>query len=807
MSNLPSNSRTTKRFLSIVLALSLIASMVPALSFPKQANAVENEEEQITSLNDVEHGVQLPGRERTQEEIEELQRQGCIVDFFDASDIDYKYSANAINTADLGDGGASETLPEKVDLRNSGKVTSVKSQGYTSTCWSWGTTAAAETSIANSTGQAATSYSPFQFAYFGYTPLSSNTAELKGTEKSQAGEGVNGASSDRSDLLNIYGDPYQVTALMMQGTGPATEQSIPFPTQSLQDGKFYEEDSLTADQRRQSVAQLSRWNNFGSLITTETNSSGQTSYIETDEAVLSKMKQALAGGNAIVIGYYADTNADPSVDVYFKRSTSAQYTYKYEPMNHIVCVVGYDDNYSKENFVDGHQPEKDGAFIVKNSWGTTWGDEGYFYLSYYDQSIVHASALEFDCGSEQTDDEEIVDQYDYLQRGRYLNTYYNLENLPDSQAWYSNIYTASQKQSLHRIATYALNETETIGYKVYKLKSDAASPKDVEGSFDSPVDQGTLEVDDEGFVSIELDKPLNLRQGEKYAIWFYQAAGNGVYNIPQYIWAKNMGGCTSTTVVNEQESFYSCNPTVSWDAMTSNVFSGTGEYAQVDAVQDNYCVKGYSTSLEGSFFVDFNSNGGTEVDSQVVADGGKVTKPAAPTKEGATFAGWYKDAALTQPFNFDTETVSADITLYAAWEYDITYELDGGTNADTNPEAYIAGIGVTSFSNPMKTGYTFDGWWSKNGKTSGDWGTKITSIDTAQTGDVTLYAKWSAVKETASGNETSGTTSDKATGTSSAQTGDNQFKAIAVVLAVAAAAFVCASYASRRKSQPKHTKH
>ena len=804
--HLQGKSCEAKGFLGVVLALSLIVSMVPTLGFPKVANAVENEEEQITSLNDVEHGVQLPGRERTQEEIEELQRQGRIVDYFDASDIDYKYSADAINTVDLGDGGASETLPEKVDLRNSGKVTSVKSQGYTSTCWSWATTAAAETSIANSTGQTATNYSPFQFAYFGYTPLSSNVSELKGTEKPQAGEGIDVDSSDRSGLLSIYGDPYQVTSLMMQGTGTAAEQSIPFPTRSIQSGVFYEEDSLTADQRRQSVASLSRWNNFGSLITTKTDSSGQTNYVETDEAVLLKMKQALAGENAVVIGYYADTNTDPSVDVYFNRSTSAQYTYKYEPMNHLVCVVGYDDSYPKENFVDGHQPEEDGAFIVKNSWGTTWGDEGYFYLSYYDQSIVHASALEFNCGSEQTDDEEIVDQYDYLQRGRYLNTYYNISNLPDSQAWYSNIYTASQKQSLHRIATYAIKGTETVGYKVYKLRSDATSPKDVEGSFDSPVDQGTLEVDDEGFVSIELDKPLNLRQGEKYAIWFYQAAGNGVYNIPQYIWAKNMDGCTSTTVVNEQESFYSCSPTVSWDAMTSNKYSGSS-----DLVQDNYCVKGYSTSLEGSFFVDFNSNGGTEVDSQVVASGEKATEPAAPTKEGATFAGWYKDAALTQRFDFSTDAVSADTTLYAGWKYSIAYELDGGTNADANPAAYVAGVGVKSFASPAKVGYAFDGWWSEDGKASGDWGTQVTGISATQTGDVALYAKWSAVEEAAGGEEASeamppGPEPDKGTGASLARTGDNRFGMFAAALAVAAAAFACACYVSKRKSQRKRTK-
>ncbi len=810
--NLQSKSRAAKGFLSVVLALSLIVSMVPTLGFPKAANAVKNEEEQITSLNDVEHGVRLPGRERTQEEIEELQRQGCIVDFFDASDIDYKYSANAINAADLGDGGASETLPEKVDLRETNKVTPVKSQGYTNTCWAWGSLAAAETSIANSTGLAATNLSPFQLAYFAFMPLSSNATELKGTEKSQAGEGASLVTQDKSTLLNNPGTSMQAAALMMQGCGPTTESLIPFPAQSLQDGKFYEEDSLSIEQRRQRIARPSKWDVLGSLITTQTQD-GQTTYVETDNTVLMKIKQYLASGNAVTIAYFGDTNIDPEADVYFNHATNAQYTYEYKAMNHYVSVVGYDDTYSKDNFIEGHKPEKDGAFICKNSWGEAWGEAGYFYLSYYDQSVALVSTFEFETSEydgERIDKEEIADQYDYLQLGSYVFKDYDLSDYPESRAWYSNIYTASQKQSLHSIATYATGGIKTLGYRVYKLKSDATTPADVEGSVDSPFTEGEVSIESDGYISVELDKTLNLQEGEKYAIWFYQDAGGDVYHIPQMVFPKNLGSWAVTTVVNEQESFYSCDPSVSWNAMTSNTctdYPGLSNYAQ-----DNYCVKGYSTSLEGSFFVDFNSNGGTEVDSQVVAAGEKATEPAAPTKEGTTFAGWYKDAALTQPFNFDTDTVSADITLYAAWEYGITYELDGGTNAAANPATYIAGVGVASFADATKAGYAFDGWWSEDGKASGDWGTQVTGISATQTGDVALYAKWSAVEEPAGGEKASeptppGPEPDKGAGASLARTGDNRFGVAAAALAVAAAALACACYASKRKSQRKRTEH
>ena len=51
-------------------------------------------------------------------------------------------------------------------------------------------------------------------------------------------------------------------------------------------------------------------------------------------------------------------------------------------VNHAVTIVGWDDNYKKENFIDGPKPSRNGAWIVKNSYGTGFGDKGYFYMAY-----------------------------------------------------------------------------------------------------------------------------------------------------------------------------------------------------------------------------------------------------------------------------------------------------------------------------------------------------------------------------------------------------------------------------------------
>jgi len=67
------------------------------------------------------------------------------------------------------------------------------------------------------------------------------------------------------------------------------------------------------------------------------------------------------------------------------------------------------------------------------------------------------------------------------------------------------------------------------------------------------------------------------------------------------------------------------------------------------------------------FLVTFDSQGGSAVDAQTVEEGGLITEPTAPTKTGSTFGGWYKEPWSTNPWDFDSDTVTADMTLYAKW--------------------------------------------------------------------------------------------------------------------------------------------
>ena len=68
----------------------------------------------------------------------------------------------------------------------------------------------------------------------------------------------------------------------------------------------------------------------------------------------------------------------------FNYDTNAYYTGDLtEGFGHAICIVGWDDDFSKDNFEI--KPEHDGAWIAVNSWSENWGDQGYFYISYDDK--------------------------------------------------------------------------------------------------------------------------------------------------------------------------------------------------------------------------------------------------------------------------------------------------------------------------------------------------------------------------------------------------------------------------------------
>lgn len=138
--------------------------------------------------------------------------------------------------------------------------------------------------------------------------------------------------------------------------------------------------------------------------------------------------------------------------------------------------------------------------------------------------------------------------------------------------------------------------------------------------------------------------------------------------------------------------------------------------------------------LEATFTAD-----GESISTQTIDRGGTFTKPAAPSKENHTFAGWYNG---DKPFDFDADTTNAPnvLELVAKWDinqYTIKFVSDYGSFKDQTIE-HGKLIETDKLTIPEVEGYTFDGWYADEAhKTKFDFSTPITS-------DTKVYAKWTA---------------------------------------------------------------
>ena len=159
--------------------------------------------------------------------------------------------------------------------------------------------------------------------------------------------------------------------------------------------------------------------------------------------------------------------------------------------------------------------------------------------------------------------------------------------------------------------------------------------------------------------------------------------------------------------------------------------------------------------------VTFNTGEGSAVDSQVVADGAKATKPADPTRDGYVFAGWYADADLKSPYDFSA-SVTKDLTLYAKW-VEGSYVVDGvivdpsaeGPNWDSDWSGFTSADKVTEAPVPTEDA---EAKWVATLKNSSEWNTSVS--DPLLVGDYVyiavgskLYKKNVDTGETAEGGE------------------------------------------------------
>ncbi|MHC0037605.1 InlB B-repeat-containing protein [Pseudoneobacillus sp. C159] len=154
----------------------------------------------------------------------------------------------------------------------------------------------------------------------------------------------------------------------------------------------------------------------------------------------------------------------------------------------------------------------------------------------------------------------------------------------------------------------------------------------------------------------------------------------------------------------------------------------------------------YAKWTINQYIVSFITDGGSIVLPISATYNTTITPPAAPTKTGYTFDGWYKDAELKTAWNFATDKVSENTTLYAKWtinSYTVSFDVDGGSVVPAQTINHFDKVVEPPV--PTKTGHTFAGWFTDKTYT-----TAFDFNNMTITGPTTIYAKWTINQYTVS---------------------------------------------------------
>nr|WP_244996078.1 lectin like domain-containing protein [Eubacterium callanderi] len=400
-------------------------------------------------------------------------------------------------------------LPEQYDLRNEGLVTGTRNQNPWGACWSFGNTSSIESNaVLNGAGSAGSlDYSEHYMAWFTFQPYQGEGYEI-----------VEGAAN----ALDFGGRRQMATADTTAWFGPIDETLAPYVNAAGtldKDGDWSLSSSLrdeTDEVHVQNVDYLPETGVFADTAVDKDGNTYKTGY-SFDEDALKAVKSALMKNGVLDVSYYSarslpDQEEKPTE--IFNMDNHAQYSPRNASANHEVSIVGWNDTYGVENF--STTPPGPGAWIVKNSWGKGNGGpdsvdaEGYFYISYYDQTVSEFTSYQVDVSKNGLFAYDNNYQYDFL-------GYKSFMSVPPSEAStgnrVANVFTAEKDEVLTAVSAITVDTNSTVEVEIYKLADGA----DLSGAGEA-VSTVTAYPTYGGFHTIELNKDVELKAGERFAV-------------------------------------------------------------------------------------------------------------------------------------------------------------------------------------------------------------------------------------------------------------------------------------------------
>lgn len=212
------------------------------------------------------------------------------------------------------------------------------------------------------------------------------------------------------------------------------------------------------------------------------------------------IKEAVFKYGGVESSLYSTIRSSQGSSAYYNQNTSAYCYIGTEKPNHDVVIIGWDDNYPRSNF---NTPlEGDGAFICQNSWGSGFGENGIFYVSYYDTNIgTHNVAYT------RVDD---VDNYDHIYQSD-LCGWVGKMGYDSSKIYGANVFQAKGNESLSAASFYATGANTEYEISVVHDFENEKSFGQME-----KIASGTLKK--AGYYTIDFDTEVMLEKGERYAV-------------------------------------------------------------------------------------------------------------------------------------------------------------------------------------------------------------------------------------------------------------------------------------------------
>lgn len=413
---------------------------------------------------------------------------------------------------------AEEPLPAVYDLRDSERMTSVKNQGECGSCWTFATLASLESYLRGEGGTAC--------------DFSENN--MKNTHGFNKGPCDGGNYEMATAYLTRWSVPDGVTWY----AGPVAEADDPYdPVSGLSPA------APPLQKHVQNVYYL------------PVQSAGENVLVK------SILREYGAVGAYITYNRTLALNMSGSAPSYYYNASAGMA----DQGGHAIALAGWDDTYPKERFTV--TPPGDGAYLAKNSWGSTWGsDGGYFYISYYDETINDGMTL---FTADETDNYDSVYYHDAFGATTFAG-------LGTPTGTFANVFTAAGNESIEACGVYTYEAGAEVDVAIY-LNPLSGPESPVTG----PVSTESKTPAFAGYHTIPLAAPVNISTGETFSVVVTVTNPSASYTLPLEV---AIDGYSSGATSAAGESYYR-NHAGEW----------IDTYDETGWNRANVCIKAYTT--------------------------------------------------------------------------------------------------------------------------------------------------------------------------------------------------------------------